>query len=92
MKARARARHETVNSRFKLFGALGQRFRHAVERHAIVMGAVANISQIVIEEESPSFQIQYYSMIDSFFYTSLFIRFIGYISYVTSSLSLVYYK
>ena len=59
MKAVARARHETVNSRLKLFGILRQRFRHAVEKHWIVMGAIINISQIIIEEESPLFQIQY---------------------------------
>ena len=60
MKGIARARHETLNARFKLFGVLRQLFRHSVEKHGIVFGAVANITQIVIEEESPLFQIQYY--------------------------------
>jgi len=59
MKALARARQETVNQRFKNFGICRQRYRHAVEKHGIVFGAVVNISQLIIEEESPLFQIQY---------------------------------
>ena len=55
----AKAR-ESINSRLKLFGILQQTFRHNVEKHGIVMGAVANISQIIIEEESPLFQLDYY--------------------------------
>ena len=60
MKSIARARHETLNARFKKFGALRQRFRHDPAKHGLVMGAVANICQLVIEEKSPLFQIQYY--------------------------------
>lgn len=60
MKSCARARQETINSRFKLFGILRKTFRHNIKKHGMVMGAVANISQIIIEEESPLFQLDYY--------------------------------
>ena len=46
-KCRARARQETVNRRFKVFGALSQRFRHHIcvgdlGLHKTVFGAHAN--------------------------------------------------
>jgi hypothetical protein len=60
MKSIAHARHEMLNSRFKLFGILRNTFRHDIHKHGIVIGAVASITQVVIEEESPLFQIEYY--------------------------------
>ena len=60
MKSIARARHETLNSRFKQYGALRQKYRHGVDKHCFVFSSLANIIQIEIEEESPLFQIQYY--------------------------------
>ena len=59
MKKVARARHETVNGRFKQWGALRQIFRHDRSKHGVVMNAVVNITQIDIEEESPLFPIYY---------------------------------
>ncbi len=39
-----RARHETVNRRFKQFGAIGQRFRHDVIRDSDCFHAVAKLN------------------------------------------------
>jgi hypothetical protein len=54
-----RARHETVNGRFKCWAALNGTFRHDVHLHKKVFFSIANIVQIVIEEESPPFQVSY---------------------------------
>lgn len=43
MKAKARARHDCVNRRFKESGILQQRFRSDVHMHGIAFCAVANI-------------------------------------------------
>jgi hypothetical protein len=48
MKALARARHETVNRRFKQWGVLGQRFRGKPEYHSKFFYAVANLTQFLI--------------------------------------------
>ena len=58
-KAKIRARHETVNGKFKTFGALKQCFRHSLDKHGIVMRAVVNIVQLEIEFESPLFPVDY---------------------------------
>lgn len=42
-----RARHETLNRRFKQFRALSQRFRHDLKRHRVVFYAIANITQVM---------------------------------------------
>jgi hypothetical protein len=55
-KSRARARHETFNSRIKNFGCLDQRFRHGVENHKIAFEAVCVICQYQIEI-SPLFSV-----------------------------------
>jgi hypothetical protein len=59
MKSLARARHETVNGRFKQFGILQQVFRSDDITHRTAMRAIVNICQIVIEQESPLFAIGY---------------------------------
>ena len=43
-----RARHETVNGMLKVFNCLKMPFRHNVEKHGIVFGAVANIVNLKI--------------------------------------------
>jgi DDE superfamily endonuclease len=48
MKALARARHETVNRRFKQWGVLGQRFRGKPEYHSKFFYAIANLAQFPI--------------------------------------------
>ena len=52
MKARARARHETVNRRFKEWNALGRTFRHCVEKHGMVFMAIANITHMQMSREN----------------------------------------
>jgi len=59
MKAAARARHETVNYRFKRFAILRVEFRHGNHRHGSVFKAIAMICQIEIEVESPLFHVDY---------------------------------
>ncbi len=49
MKRSSRARHETINGRFKEFNILKNRFRHPLEKHGIVFGAIANIVQLSIQ-------------------------------------------
>lgn len=53
--SRIRARHETVNSRFKNFAVLGQSFRHAVNKHFICFHAVAQIVSLMIKTTDPLF-------------------------------------
>ena len=49
--AMIRARHETVNSRLKQWGALGGTFQHSLDLHGQVFKSIANIVQVTIEEE-----------------------------------------
>jgi hypothetical protein len=60
MKSVARARHETVNARMKNWGVLRGTFRHHLTRHGPIFLAIANITQIQIEEENPLFQVDYH--------------------------------
>ena len=53
---RARARHETANSRLKAFDVL-KCFRHEVMKHGEVFRAVALIVQVSIEVDSPLFEV-----------------------------------
>jgi hypothetical protein len=48
MKAQARARHETINRRFKMWGILGQRFRQKPHHHGRIFLAIANLTQFLI--------------------------------------------
>ena len=59
MKAIARARHETINGRFKQFNVLYRVFRHDVSRHSICFRAVANVVQMMMENGSPAFTVDY---------------------------------
>jgi hypothetical protein len=59
-KALARARHETVNRRFKIFGCLSQRYRHHnLALHGTIFHAIANIVQLTIRFGHPLFDIEY---------------------------------
>ena len=58
-KALARARHETVNGRFKVFGALKQIYRHDLSLHSLVFRSIANITQVSLRTKSPLFSIDY---------------------------------
>jgi len=59
LKADVRARHETVNKRFKQFGALKQVFRHDLDKHKAVFEAVAVITQLGINLGEPLYEVQY---------------------------------
>jgi hypothetical protein len=67
MKAIARARHETINRRFKMWGVMGQRFRGRPQHHSKFFDCVANLTQFLImtcayqpeESERHLFQINY---------------------------------
>lgn len=54
-----RARHETINARLKKRSALGNTFQHGLDKHKKVFASIANIVQVVIEEENPPFQVEY---------------------------------
>lgn len=53
-----RARHETVNKRFKQFRVLLSRFRHDKALHSYCFHAVANVTQLVMDTE-PLFFVPY---------------------------------
>ncbi len=51
------ARHETINSRLKIFGVLGKTFRHKPALHPRCFHAVANLTQLVVKHEHPLFHV-----------------------------------
>ena len=55
--ARYRAKHETVNARFKIFNVLTKTFRHNRAKHGICFHAVGRIVQEMISIEDPLFQL-----------------------------------
>ena len=59
MQKRVRARHETVNKRFKQWGSLLNRFRHDIGKHGDVFRAIAVITQLAIVHGEPLFEVQY---------------------------------
>ena len=59
LKDDVRARHETVNKRFKQFGALSKVFRHEKEKHQPVFDAIAVLTQIAIGNGEPLYEVQY---------------------------------
>lgn len=60
MKAVVRARHETINNRFKQFGSLSQRYRHKLHHHGTVFRAVAAVVQLgIMSNSQPVFSVDY---------------------------------
>ena len=59
--SKARARHETINSRLKKWGALKDRYRHPLNKHHVIFRAIVVIEQIRIENGHPPFQVKDYS-------------------------------
>jgi hypothetical protein len=55
----ARARHETVNGRLKIFRVLSSVFWHDRNLHQFVFHAVVVITQISFENGSPPFSVTY---------------------------------
>lgn len=64
IKKDVRARHETINRKFKQFGCLKQVWRHKLEDHRKVFGAVATITQISIENGEHPYQIHNYHTVN----------------------------
>jgi len=60
VQARVRSWHETVNKRFKQWNCLSRVFQHQVERHQVVFGAVAIITQLALENGEPLFDVHEY--------------------------------
>jgi hypothetical protein len=55
----SKARHETINSRLKMFGVLSNVFRHDRDLHQFAFHPHAVITQICFENGSPSFGVNY---------------------------------
>ena len=54
LKARAKSRHETINSRLKLYKCLKHRGRHGIEKHKLCFAACLVLIQYSIEDTSPA--------------------------------------
>jgi len=52
-----RSCHETVNGRFKRWRILSGTYRHDLQFHKNVFGAIANITQVETELEFPAFAV-----------------------------------
>ena len=50
-------RHETVNGRLKNFAVMSAVFRHSISKHSNCFWAVLNITQLIIQNESPLFSL-----------------------------------
>jgi hypothetical protein len=57
MMGLARARHETVNGKFKLFRALSDEWRHTLEKHSLALRAAAVVTQIYLAKGQYSFAV-----------------------------------
>jgi hypothetical protein len=55
----AQACHETINSRFNNNQVLVKRFRHSLAFHSACFQAVAAVSQLIIKNGEPLFDVQY---------------------------------
>lgn len=51
------ARHETINRRLKQWRCLGTKFRHQLKRHPMCFHSVLNITEIMIENGYPLFEL-----------------------------------
>ena len=58
-EAKARARGEMINGRFKNFHILTDRYRHKISMHNYVLCAVAVLAQISLTTVSPTFKVDY---------------------------------
>ena len=54
-----RARHETVNSRIKIWRALSSKWRHELDKHGMMMRAVVLVVQLGLETDEPLFSVDY---------------------------------
>ena len=53
-----RARHEGVNKRIEQFKVINSTFRHNISTHGLSFHAVANLTQLMILNGCPPFQIK----------------------------------
>eukprot|EP00804_Cyclotella_cryptica_P009884 CCRYP_014185-RA/>CCRYP_014185-RA protein AED:0.05 eAED:0.05 QI:0/0/0/1/1/1/2/0/295 len=65
MKQTARSRHESANSRLKIFQILKKEFRHKLMKHSSVFRAVAVITQLNIEDGYPLFSVEYIDLAEN---------------------------
>ena len=59
MQSRVRMRQETVNKRFKQWGALAEVYRHDVQTHSTVFRAIGVLTQLTILNGEPLFDVSY---------------------------------
>lgn len=59
VKAVVRARHETINRRFKQWGCMNRVWRHEYSKHGIAFRAIAVLIQLGIFEGDVPFQVEY---------------------------------
>lgn len=59
LKKNARARHETVNKRFKQFNIMKNKFRHGLGKHQSVFRAVVVITQLLIKNGEVLFAVDF---------------------------------
>lgn len=50
-------RHETINHNIRHFGIMSQRFRHDTTLHAKCFYAVVNLTQLMIQNGEPLYQV-----------------------------------
>jgi hypothetical protein len=58
IKGVAQNRHETCNKRLKQCGCLKQRYRHHLSGHRLVLGSVAVLTQLEIENGARLFKVE----------------------------------
>ena len=58
-KKKVRARHETINGRFKKYSILSTRFRHDRSKHQMCFYAVASLEQISMDLGYKSYSVTY---------------------------------
>ena len=59
MQGIARSCHETLNGRLKVWGILGNVYRHNFREHGMVFYACAIITQLAIANGEPLFEVEY---------------------------------
>ncbi len=59
MTRQVSARQETINSRFKYWGILRQVYRHDIDDHGDVVGALGVIIQLSMEHGEPLYKVEY---------------------------------
>ena len=59
MESISRRRHETINKRFKQFGALKQVWRQRLMNHGKAFRVAATVTQLSIQHGEPLFDIDY---------------------------------